>query len=243
MLLKEQKDLPKPPEIKGFIPAESEVPLDVIEDFPSIKTLYTDGSGLNPKQKGMLKSIFRRITGKMTGETEKDFVLDPEDKNFGALIEDVEAADEYYGTAPRAFFNKREVDKRGRIFDLATGKFNVNELARRYPGKKNQGFRREVQALAVDERFTLTTFVQTRNDIIEDWFDGLEAAKGAVDNPSRDLEAHHIRSIRHMGALMSDMNRSERVRFNKILWKNKCQIKKFQMKLLNQCLIVYVSCH
>ena len=73
--------------------------------------MYTDGSGLNPKQKGMLKSIFRRITGKMTGETEKDFVLDPEDKNFGALIEDVEAADEYYGTAPRAFFNKREINK------------------------------------------------------------------------------------------------------------------------------------
>jgi len=106
------------------------------------------------------------------------------------------------------------------MYDLATGEFNVNELARRYPGKKNRGFRREVQALAVDERFTLTTFVNNRNDIIEDWFDSLEEAKGQVDNPSRDLEAHHIRSIRHMGALMSDMNRSERVRFNRILFKN-----------------------
>ena len=113
------------------------------------------------------------------------------------------------------------------MYDLATGKFNVNELARRYPGKKNQGFRREVQALAVDERFTLTTFVNNRNEIIEDWFDGLEAAKDLYDDPdnknlklSRDIEAHHIQSIRHMGALMSDMTRSERARFNRILFKN-----------------------
>ena len=214
-LLREQKDLPKPPEIKGFIPAESGVPLDVIKDYPSIQELY-ETKGLNPNQKGMLQSIFDRVTGK----SEEELVIDPEDKYFGAIKEDVETAEGYYGTPPRAFFNKRKVDKRGRMFDLATGEFNVNELARRYPGKKNQGFRREVQALAVDERFTLTTFAKTRNEIIEDWFDGLEAAKGAVDNPARDLEAHHIRSIRHMGALMSDMNRSERTRFNKILWKN-----------------------
>lgn len=214
LLLKEQKDLPKD-KTKGLLPSESGVPLDIIEQYPSIQEMY-ETKGLNPNQKGMLQSIFNRITGK----SEEELVLDPEDKYFGAIKEDVETAEGYYGTPPRAFFNKRKVDKRGRIFDLATGEFNVNELARRYPGKKNQGFRREVQALAVDERFTLTTFARTRNEIIEDWFDGLEAAKGAVDNPARDLEAHHIRSIRHMGALMSDMNRSERVRFNKILWKN-----------------------
>lgn len=215
LLLKEQKDLPKPPEISGFLPSESEVPLDIIKEYPSIQEMY-ETKGLNPNQKGMLKSIFDRITGK----SEEQIIVDPEDKYFGAIKEDVETAEGYYGTPPRAFFNKRKVDKRGRMYDLATGEFNVNELARRYPGKKNQGFRREVQALAVDERFTLTTFANTRNEIIEDWFDGLEEAKGQVDNPSRDLEAHHIRSIRHMGALMSDMNRSERVRFNKILFKN-----------------------
>ena len=214
LLLKEQKDLPKD-KTKGLLPSESGVPLDVIEQYPSIQEMY-ETKGLDPNQKGMLQSIFSRVTGK----SEKELVLDPEDKYFGAIKKDVETAEGYYGTPPRAFFNKRKIDKRGRIFDLATGEFNVNELARRYPGKKNQGFRREVQALAVDERFTLTTFAKTRNEIIEDWFDGLEAAKGAVDNPARDLEAHHIRSIRHMGALMSDMNRSERVRFNKILWKN-----------------------
>ena len=220
-LLREQKDLPKD-KTKGLITSESEVPLDVIEDFPSIKTLYTDGSGLNPTQKGMLRNIFNRITGK----TEKDFILDPEDKSFGALIEDVEAADEYYGTPPRAFFNKRKVDKKGRIFDLA-GNFDLQELARRYPGKKNQLFRREVMALAVDERFTSNTFKQNRNDIIEDWFDGLEEAKALYSDPnisslkeSRDLEAHHIRSIRHMAALMDGMSRKERVEFNKVLWKN-----------------------
>ena len=222
-LLKEQKDLPKPPEIKGFIPAESaDVPLDVVENFPAIKTIYKR-SGLNKEQKGLLRSIFDRITGK----TQEEYIMDPTSANFGALIEDVEEAEGYYGTPPRAFFNKRKVDKRGRMYDLATGTFNVNELARRYPGKKNQGFRREVQALAVDERFTLTTFANTRNEIIEDWFDGLEAAKDLYDDPdnknlklSRDIEAHHIQSIRHMGALMSDMTRSERARFNKILFKN-----------------------
>jgi hypothetical protein len=223
LLLKEQKDLPKPPEIKGFIPAESaDVPLDVLENFPAIQTIYKR-SGLNKEQKGLLRSIFDRITGK----TQEEYIMDPTSANFGALIEDVEEAEGYYGTPPRAFFNKRKVDKRGRMYDLATGKFNVNELARRYPGKKNQGFRREIQALAVDERFTLTTFVNNRNEIIEDWFDGLEAAKDLYDDPdnknlklSRDIEAHHIQSIRHMGALMSDMTRSERARFNKILFKN-----------------------
>jgi len=220
-LLREQRDLPKD-KTKGLITSESEVPLDVIEDFPSIKSLYTDGSGLNPTQKGMLRNIFNRITGK----TEKDFILDPEDKSFGALIEDVEAADEYYGTPPRAFFNKRKVDKKGRMFDLA-GNFDLQELARRYPGKKNQLFRREVMALAVDERFTSNTFKQNRNDIIEDWFDGLEEAKALYSDPnisnlkeSRDLEAHHIRSIRHMASLMDGMSRKERVEFNKVLWKN-----------------------
>ena len=222
-LLKEQKDLPKPPEIKGFIPAESaDVPLDVVENFPAIQTIYKR-SGLNKEQKGLLRSIFDKITGK----TQEEYIMDPTSANFGALIEDVEEAEGYYGTPPRAFFNKRKVDKRGRMYDLATGTFNVDELARRYPGKKNQGFRREVQALAVDERFTLTTFANTRNEIIEDWFDGLEAAKDLYDDPdnknlklSRDIEAHHIQSIRHMGALMSDMTRSERARFNKILFKN-----------------------
>ena len=208
------KLLPKD-KTKGLLPSESGVPLDIIEQYPSIQEMY-ETKGLNPNQKGMLQSIFSRVTGK----SEKELVLDPEDKYFGAIKEDVETAEGYYGTPPRAFFNKRKVDKRGRMYDLATGEFNVNELSRRYPGKKNRGFRREVQALAVDERFTLTTFTKTRNDIIEDWFDSLEEAKEQVDNPSRDLEAHHIRSIRHMGALMSDMNRSERVRFNKILLKN-----------------------
>ena len=220
-LLKEQKDLPKPPEISGFLPAESEVPSDVIAEFPSLQKMYTDGSGLNPKQKGMLKSIFRKITGKMTGETEKDFVLDPEDKNFGALVEEVEAADEYYGTAPRAFYNKRSKDKRGRMYDLATGDFDLQELARQYPGKKNAGFRREVQALAADERFTLTNFVGNRGELIEDWLDGLEEIKNSdLVDPSRDLEAHHIRSIRHVGALVSGMNRKERAQFNRVMLRN-----------------------
>ena len=131
-LLKEQKDLPKPPEIKGFIPAEStDVPLDVVENFPAIQTIYKR-SGLNKEQKGLLRSIFDRITGK----TQEEYIMDPTSANFGALIEDVEEAEGYYGTPPRAFFNKRKVDKRGRMYDLATGKFNVNELARRYPVKR-----------------------------------------------------------------------------------------------------------
>ena len=220
-LLKEQKDLPKPKEISGFLPSESEVPSDVIAEFPTIQKMYTDGSGLNPKQKGMLKSIFNRITGKMTGETEKDFVLDPEDKNFGALVEEVEAADEYYGTPPRAFYNKRSKDKRGRMYDLATGVFDLEELARQYPGKKNQGFRREVQALAANEKDTLTAFVGNRGELIEDWLEALEEVKEKnLVNPAKDLEAHHIRSIRHVGALVNGMTRKERIRFSKAMLSN-----------------------
>jgi len=227
LLLKEQKDLPLD-KTKGLLkqqkdlPAETTVPLDVIEGFPAIQTIYKR-EGLNPEQKSLLKNIFSKITGK----TQEDYVVDPSSANFGGLIEDVEEAEGYYGKPPRAFFNKRKLDKRGRLYDLSTGEFNVNELGRRYPGKKNRGFRREVQALAVDERFTLTTFVNNRGEILEDWFDGLEAAKDLYDDPdnknlkfSRDIEAHHIRSIRHMGALFSDMTRSERVRFNKFLFKN-----------------------
>ena len=227
LLLKEQKDLPLD-KTKGLLkeqkdlPSETTVPLDVIEGFPAIQTIYKR-EGLNPEQKSLLQNIFSKITGK----TQEDYVTDPSSANFGALIEDVEEAEGYYGKPPRAFFNKRKLDKRGRLYDLATGEFNVNELGRRYPGKKNRGFRREVQALAVDERFTLTTFVNNRGEILEDWFDGLEAAKDLYDDPdnknlkfSRDIEAHHIRSIRHMGALFSDMTRSERVRFNKFLFKN-----------------------
>jgi len=220
-LLKEQKDLPKPKEISGYLPSESEVPSDVIAEFPTIQKMYTDGSGLNPKQKGMLKSIFNRITGKMTGETEKDFVLDPEDRNFGALVEEVEAADEYYGTPPRAFYNKRSKDKRGRMYDLATGVFNLQELARQYPGKKNQGFRREIQALAADERYTLTAYVGNRGELIEDWLEALDEVKEKnLVNPAKDLEAHHIRSIRHVGALLNGMTRKERIRFSKAMLSN-----------------------
>ena len=36
----------------------------------------------------------------------------------------------------------------------ARGKFNVRELQRRFPGTRHQTFRREVQALASDERFS-----------------------------------------------------------------------------------------
>ena len=90
-LLKEQKDLPKPPEIKGFIPAEStDVPLDVVENFPAIQTIYKR-SGLNKEQKGLLRSIFDKITGK----TQEEYIMDPTSANFGALIEDVEEAEGY----------------------------------------------------------------------------------------------------------------------------------------------------
>ena len=78
-LLKEQKDLPKD-KTKGLLPSESGVPLSVIEQYPSIQKMY-ETKGLNPNQKGMLQSIFDRITGK----SEKELVLDPEDKYFGAI--------------------------------------------------------------------------------------------------------------------------------------------------------------
>ena len=54
-----------------------------------------------------MRSIFDRKTGK----TQEEYIMDPTSANFGALIEDVEEAEGYYGTPPRAFFNKRKVDK------------------------------------------------------------------------------------------------------------------------------------
>ena len=148
-----------------------------------------------------------------------EYITDPDDPNFGALKSEADAASARYGTDISAgFYKKRQPDRVGRVYDLASGKFNVRELQRRFPGKRHQNFRREVQALASDERFTNTTFTNERKEIIADWFDGLEEL---VDlTPTKKLEVHHVMSIRHVGALMSGLNRAERARLNKILLDN-----------------------
>ena len=148
-----------------------------------------------------------------------EYITDPDDPNFGALKSEADAASARYGSDISAgFYKKRQPDRVGRVYDLASGKFNVKELQRRFPGSRHQTFRREVQALASDERFTSVTFNKERKAIIADWFDGLEEL---VDiTPTKKLEIHHVMSIRHVGALMSGLNRAERARLNKILLDN-----------------------
>ena len=148
-----------------------------------------------------------------------EYITNPDDPNFGALKSEADAASARYGSDISAgFYKKRQPDRVGRIYDLASGKFNVKELQRRFPGSRHQTFRREVQALAADERFTSVTFNKERKAIIADWFDGLEEL---VDiTPTKKLEIHHVMSIRHVGALMSGLNRADRARLNKILLDN-----------------------
>jgi len=148
-----------------------------------------------------------------------EYINDPNDPNFGALKSEVDAASARYGTdISKGFYKKRQPDRVGRVYDLASGKFNVRELQRRFPGTRHQTFRREVQALASDERFTSVTFNKERPQIIADWFDGIE---DLVDiTPTKKLEIHHVMSIRHVGALMSGLNRADRARLNKVLLDN-----------------------
>lgn len=145
-------------------------------------------------------------------------VTDPTDPNYGSLVSDVTAAAEIYGKPARAFFNLSRRSRTGRLFDLKTGKFSLEELKRRYPSDADKDFRREVQALAADERFGKGTFNRVRAEQLEDWILGIEDIAQHV-NP-KEFETHHIRSIRHVGALIDGMTRRQRAEFNQIMLKS-----------------------
>ena len=144
-------------------------------------------------------------------------VTDTQDPNYGSLISDATAASDEYGRSARAFYNLSRVSRKGRIFDLRTGEFNLKELKRRYPSDADADFRREVQALAADERFGIGTFKRIRGEQLEDWIRGIEDIAPHIN--SKEFETHHIRSIRHVGALLDGMTRKERVKFNNIMLK------------------------
>ena len=144
-------------------------------------------------------------------------VTDIKDPNYGSLISDATAASDEYGRSARAFYNLTKVSRKGRIFDLRTGEFNLKELKRRYPSDADADFRREVQALAADERFGIGTFKRIRGEQLEDWLRGIEDIAPHIN--SKEFETHHIRSIRHVGALLDGMTRKQRVKFNNIMLK------------------------
>ena len=144
-------------------------------------------------------------------------VTDIKDPNYGSLISDATAATEEYGKPARAFFNLSRVSRTGRIFDLRTGELNLKELKRRYPKDSDADFRREVQALAADERFGIGTFKRTRGEQLEDWIKGIEDIAPYIN--TKEFETHHIRSIRHVGALLDGMTRKQRVKFNNVMLK------------------------
>ena len=207
LLLRQQRDLPKD-KTKGLLTDKSSLPAEIVNnpEFPELIRTYAS-KGLDPFRKNILSMILSRLAENR---------LDPEG---------VRAADRIYGKTPRAFFNKRKPDKKGRLYDLATGQFDTNELSKQFPGKRNQTFRREINALAVDERFTTTNFLKNRGVLIDEWVEALEDVqdlyrKNNILDESRDLEAHHIRSIRHMAALFSGMDRKQRANFNRVLLRN-----------------------
>ena len=144
-------------------------------------------------------------------------VTDTQDPNYGSLISDATAASDEYGRSARAFYNLSRVSRKGRIFDLRTGEFNLKELKRRYPSDADSDFRREVQALAADERFGIGTFKRVRGEQLEDWLKGIEDIAPHIN--TKEFETHHIRSIRHVGALLDGMTRKQRVKFNNIMLK------------------------
>ena len=144
-------------------------------------------------------------------------VTDTQDPNYGSLISDATAASDEYGRSARAFYNLSRVSRKGRIFDLRTGEFNLKELKRRYPSDADADFRREVQALAADERFGIGTFKRVRGEQLEDWLRGIEDIAPHIN--TKEFETHHIRSIRHVGALLDGMTRKQRVKFNNIMLK------------------------
>jgi len=169
-----------------------------------------------PKQLKAEKVVPPNILNMMGSD---EYITNPDDPDYGALKSEADAGLARYGNdISKGFYKKRQPDRVGRIYDLASGKFNVRELQRRFPGTRHQTFRREVQALASDERFSSITFNKQRRELISDWFDGLE---DLVDvTPTKKLEIHHVMSIRHVGALMSNLTRANRARLNKVLIDN-----------------------
>ena len=136
--------------------------------------------------------------------------LEP-DKTVSDLIEDPSLADKFK-VVRRAFYNKRKPDTVGRLYDLR-GRFSLERLRQQYPGAKNADFRREIQTLAADPRFSKRDFKQGGKALIEDWLDGLD---GVADDVK--LEIHHVRTVRYVGALFDKLNVNERaVLLNQLL--------------------------
>jgi len=104
----------------------------------------------------------------------------------------------------RAFYSKRKPDTKGRLYDLR-GRFDLRELGELYPGDANATFRREIQTLAADPRFSKHDFNKGGKALLEEWLDGLDGVADRVK-----LEVHHVRTVRYVGALFDKLDLNER---------------------------------
>ena len=112
----------------------------------------------------------------------------------------------------RSFYSKLKPDKKGRFVDLRKS-LDVATIREMYPGPDNEDFRRTVFALAADPRFSSTVYKETRKGLIADWLEGLDDIQDRIikeTNNTKLLEAHHIRSIRHVAALFDGLDLQKR---------------------------------
>lgn len=112
----------------------------------------------------------------------------------------------------RSFYRKLKPDKKGRFVDLKR-RLDIETIREMYPGPDNEDFRRTVFALAADPRFSSTVYQETRKGLIAEWLEGLDDIQGRVikeTNNTKLLEAHHVRSIRHVAALFDGLDFQER---------------------------------
>ena len=136
---------------------------------------------------------------------DKQLELDLEgDIPFKDLLTDPALADKF-PKIRRAFYSKRKPDTKGRLYDLQTGRFSLAELRLQYPGAVNQNFRREIQTLAADPRFSKRDFNVGGKALIDQWLDGLDGVADKVN-----LEVHHVRTVRYVGALFDGLDVNER---------------------------------
>ena len=117
----------------------------------------------------------------------------------------------------RQYYSKKTPDSKGRYYDL-DGTFDLDELQKAYPGDANATFRRDITALAADPRFGVGTFEKAKGVLLSDWINGLEDVVGRID--ARQLEVHHVRSIRHVGALFNKLGPEQRAELTKALLNN-----------------------
>mgnify|MGYP001264342634 CR=1 FL=1 len=172
-------------------------------------------------------------------ENPDSYIVDPADPDYGKLKSDVlpkrqqeanrkallegkgdlllnmlndKELEQIFPKSYRSFYRKLKPDKKGRFVDLKKS-LDVATIREMYPGPENEDFRRTVFALAADPRFSSTVYQETRKSLIAEWLEGLDDIQDRVVKETKNtklLEAHHVRSIRHVAALFDGLDFQER---------------------------------